>query len=92
MRVDAYNKVNQLYQSTATKNTKSTEKTTGKDTVVISQVGRDYQIAKQAVQNAPDIREDKVSQIKAGIASGTYNVSAKEAADRLVDNYFDASI
>ena len=32
---------------------------TGRDEVQISSMGRDYQIAKQAVADASDIREDK---------------------------------
>ncbi len=92
MRVDAYNKVNQLYQTSATKKVASTNKVSSSDSLVISQSGKDYQIAKQAVQNVPDVREDKVAQIKAAMASGTYNVTAEELADKLVDSYFSASI
>ena len=37
-----------------------------------------------------DIREDKVSGIKKALATGTYNVSAQEIADKMVSKYFDS--
>ena len=92
MRIDAFNKINQLYQTNKTKQTMKTGNVSKKDSVEISQVGRDYQIAKQAVAAAPDIREDKVKEIKDKIASGTYNVSAEELAEKMIENYFDTSI
>lgn len=46
----------------------------GRDEVQISSFGRDYQIAKQAVTEAADIREDKVAELKAKVNSGNYFV------------------
>ena len=89
MRVDALNKVNQLYN---TNNVKSTAKAKGSsfsDKLEISQTAKDYQVAKQAVAHTPDIREDKVNEIKQRMASGTYDVSVEEIADKLVNKYFD---
>ena len=93
MRIDAYSKVSQIYQASS-ENKKSVQnaKEGYRDTFEISRIGRDLQVAKQAVSGAPDIREDKIAAIKAGIASGTYNISADEIAEKLVDSYFDASI
>ena len=51
---------------------------------------RDYQIAKQAVKDAEDVREDKVNKYKDAIASGTYNVSSQEIAEKMVSKYFDS--
>lgn len=92
MRIDAYNKVNQLYQTSAAKKIAGAEKAAASDSLVISQPGKDYQIAKQALLNIPDVREDKVACIKSAIASGAYNVTAEEVADKLVESYFDTSI
>jgi negative regulator of flagellin synthesis FlgM len=50
-------------------------------------VGRDYQIAKNAVSEASDIREDKVAQLKDMVESGTYQVSADDFASKLLENY-----
>ena len=60
MRVEAYNQVAQLYNREKTQKVQNTKQmSTGRDEVQISSMGRDYQIAKQAVADASDIREDK---------------------------------
>ena len=94
MRIDAYNQIAQLYQTTKTKTTTSkTDKTASfSDALQLSQTGKDIQVLKQAVKDVPDIREDKVNELKAKLASGTYNVSGKELADKLVNNYFNEII
>ena len=88
MRIDAYNQVAQLYnvnKTTRTKATASVERP--RDAVQISQAGKDYQIAKQAVANAPDIREDKVADLKAKISAGTYSVDTGDFASKLLEKF-----
>jgi len=55
----------------------------GADSVNISAQASDYQYARNAVLNAPDVRADMVSQIQNQIASGTYSVSASDVAARI---------
>lgn len=38
------------------------------------------------IKNTPDIRQQKVDEIKAKIANGTYNVSSEELADKLISS------
>lgn len=92
MRVDAYNKISQVYQTNVTKKTTKTAGSSATDQVQISRIGKDYQVAKKAVNDAPDVREDKVNEIKERMKSGTYNVSAEEIANKIVDRYFDTII
>lgn len=92
MRIDAFNKVSQLYQANSTKKIAGASKINNKDRVEISQVGKDFQVAKKAVAQVPDIREDKVKELKQSIASGNYNVSGEELADKMVESYFNESI
>lgn len=92
MRIDAYNKVNQVYQTNVKTQTTKKEKMSKSDKVEISQFGRDLQVAKQAVENMPDIREEKVEVIKTAITSGTYEVSMEEVADKLVNHFFNTVI
>ena len=54
------------------------------DTVKISSIGKDIQIAKQAVKEAPDVREDVTAPIKQAIKDGTYDVSGEDFADKLL--------
>ncbi|MFG6395255.1 MAG: flagellar biosynthesis anti-sigma factor FlgM [Lachnospiraceae bacterium] len=90
MRIDAINKVNQLYQATKPKKAKETSSADIQDKYEVSKMGKDYQTAKMAIKTSPDIREDRISQIKNALATGTYNVSAQEIADKMVSRYFDS--
>ena len=88
MRIDAYNQISQLYG--VSKNTRTTRTTAGSgiaDQVSISQVGRDFQVAKSAVSQASDIREDKVAQLKSMIDSGEYQVDEGDFASKLLEKY-----
>lgn len=90
MRVDALNQVSQLYQQTKPKKVTKTDKSYAKDEFQISQAAQDYQVAKKAVSEAPDVREDKIAEFKEALASGTYNVSSQEIAEKMVNKYFDS--
>ncbi len=92
MRIDAFNQVSQLYRNNGTKKVSKTGNTAAADKVEISQIGKDYQVAKQAVSAASDVRADKVNAIREQMASGTYNVSMEEVADKLLGNYFSKSV
>lgn len=88
MRIDAYSQVAQLYQTTRKAKVQATEKVAAaKDEVHISHAGRDYQIAKQAVAQASDIRQDRVASIKEGMEAGTYQVSNRSFAEKLMEEY-----
>ena len=87
MRIEAYNQIAQVYNTNKTARTQAAKPTQGTDKVQISQLGKDYQIAKEAVSNASDIREDKVADIKSQIDSGTYSVSADDFASKLLEKF-----
>ena len=88
MRIEAYNQVAQIYKSNKTTGTANTNKATmGRDEVQISSFGRDYQIAKQAVAEASDIREDKVAEMKTKLESGNYQVDTGDFASMLLSKY-----
>lgn len=89
MRIDAFNKVSQLYKTNSMKSTAKTKSSSFSDKLEISQLGKDYQVAKQIVAQTPDVREDKVNEIKQRMDAGTYDVSNEEVADKLVKAYFD---
>jgi len=89
MRIDALSKVSQLYQASKPKKVTKAATESFSDSLEISQIGRDFQVAKAAVQEAPDVRMDRVNAIKQQLASGTYSVTGEDIADRLVERYFD---
>lgn len=85
MRIDAYMQVNQLYNTNKTKTGKKTETAKAKDSLEISDFGNAYQVAKQAVSESTDVREDRVRQIKEQMAAGTYKVSIEDVAEKMAD-------
>ncbi len=87
MRIDAYNAISQVYKPTKTYGAKAANNVEGKkDEVSISSFGRDFQIAKQAVADAPDVREDKVAEMKAKYANSA-DVDYADFADVLMSKY-----
>lgn len=88
MRIEAYNQVAQLYKANQLAKTAKTDKmSSARDEVQISSFGRDYQIAKQAVAEASDIREEKVAGLAAKVKSGNYDVSVDDFAGKLLEKY-----
>ena len=84
MRIDAINRVSQLYQANSTKRVAKAGSVEKFDSVQISQMGKDYQVAKAAVAATPDVRTDLVADIKSRIQNGTYDVSMEMLADKLL--------
>lgn len=87
MRIDAYNQVNQIYNTDKKVKSKQVSKSSKRDEVEISSFGRAYQTARQAVSSEPDIREEKVADIKARIQNGTYEVSGEKFAEKILGRY-----
>jgi len=55
-----------------------------RDSIEVSSSARCFTAALQAIANAPDIREDLVSNVRAQIESGTYVADASKIADKLL--------
>ncbi len=53
------------------------------DDVRLSSKARLYQKVKKAALEAPDIRKEKVDDIKQKIAAGTYNVKGERVAEKI---------
>lgn len=92
MRVEAYNKLDQIYQTNRKARTRETSRTAERDELTISSTGRDYQTARQALSQVPDIREDRVSAIRERIHAGTYQVSADSFAAKVIARYEEMSL
>ena len=88
MKIGAYMQVNQLYQTSKTKkNTAAGKAKAGSDQVELSSFGKELSIARQAVSEAPEVRESRIADIKAAMQAGTYDLSMERLADKLVDKY-----
>ncbi len=91
MRVDALSQIQQVYGVNKSRRTsKAASTNSARDAVEISSIGRDIQMAKTAVKESPDIRQEKVAALKAQIQSGTYDVSGESFADKLMQKFGEA--
>ena len=57
--------------------------------VSLSTISKEVQTAKEIIASEPDVREDKVSELKARIESGNYTIDNKAVADKMVDAFID---
>ena len=87
MLIEAYNQINQIYNTNQSTKANKTSKTNPSDQVQISSIGKDIQTLKQAVADSPDIREELTAPLKEKINAGTYNVSSESFADKLMKKY-----
>lgn len=87
MRIEAYNQVQQLYNTKKPGQVQKTSATGKQDQLQISSIGKGIQTAKAAVAASPDVREDITAPIKASITAGTYEVSADSFAEKLLAKY-----
>ena len=91
MRISAYNAITQVYQTRKPSTARAKKTSNGKDEVDISEAGRDYQIAKKAVEEAPDTRKDLVASMKKKY-SGDVQVDTGDIADVLLSKYNDLKL
>lgn len=87
MRIEAYNQVQQVYQTKRTGKTQKSASVSRTDRLQISSFGKDIQTAKAAVASAPDIREELTAPIREKIQDGTYEVSNESFAEKLMKKY-----
>lgn len=89
MRIDAYNQIQQIYGSTSIKKTeeKKTSNVSFKDQLLLSATAKDAQVARQALANTPDVREEVIAPLKEQIDNGTYEVDTDDFAGKLLEKY-----
>ncbi|MGD2098914.1 MAG: flagellar biosynthesis anti-sigma factor FlgM [Desulfobacterales bacterium] len=54
------------------------------DTVALSSAAKDIQEAQRRLEAIPDVREDKVAQLKEQIENGTYEIEEEKIADKML--------
>lgn len=79
-------KVLEIYGKT---NTKASEKVNNtelpKDKLELSNLAKEFQVAIKAFKELPEIREEKVKEIKEKLQQGSYNVSGKEIGEKIIE-------
>lgn len=93
MKINHISEISKLYGASSVKKVSSKDiKTKAKDELKISETAKYFQLAYKAAKDAPDIRTEKVGNIKAQMEAGTYNISAKEVANKMPSNLFNQTI
>jgi negative regulator of flagellin synthesis FlgM len=82
--IDAY--VNQVQDKNkiGTPDNKPENSVKKADTVVISDAAKRIQEARRQLDEIPDVREDKVSQLRNQIQNGTYEINADKIAGKMI--------
>ena len=82
--IDAY--VNQVQDKNniGTPDNKPEKTAVKADTVVISDAAKRIQEARRQLDDIPDVREDKVSQLRSQIQNGTYEINADKIAGKMI--------
>jgi negative regulator of flagellin synthesis FlgM len=60
-----------------------------KDVLSISNEAKDYQIVNRALRDVPDIRQEKVDELLSKFGSGSYNVTGRDVAEKVINMVFD---
>lgn len=90
MRIDAYNKIAQVYGVNSKTKATSAKKAYNADQVEISSIGKDLQTAKKAVAECDDVRADKVAEMKAKYNNDSYQIDPSDFADMLIRKFQEA--
>ncbi len=82
--IDAY--VNQVQDKNkvGTPDSKAEKTAMKTDTVVISDAAKRVHEARKQLDEIPDVRADKVSQLKSQIQNGTYEINADKIAGKMI--------
>ena len=92
MTIDRLNGIDPVKPVQPIQRTQRAESSDKADAVSVSHEARvlsDANIALEAVRNAPDIREDKVAEVKKKLADPSYinNALLELVADKILDDY-----
>jgi len=89
MRIDAYNQIQQIYQTSNVKKTqgKKTTATGFRDQLQLSAAAKDAQSVTRALADVPDVREELTAPLKERIDNGTYEVDTDDFAGKLLEKY-----
>lgn len=60
-----------------------------KDVLSISNEAKDFQTVYKALKDVPDIRQSKVAELSGRFEAGSYNVTGRDVADKVINTVFD---
>jgi negative regulator of flagellin synthesis FlgM len=63
------------------------EKTAPNEKVNLSATAKDIQTLKSAIASLPNVRQDKVDELRARIEKGEYSASGEKIADKIIEEF-----
>lgn len=85
MKINGVNNVQSVMKAYGANKTEKVQKISLKeDKIEISQTGKDFQIAMEAFKNLPEVREEKINELRSQIESGTYTVDKDKLANSII--------
>lgn len=92
MKINGLDRVSGIYKSNQINKNSQVNKSKKKDSLELSSMAKDFRYAKSIGKNIPDVRMDKVEEIKHLMSSNNYNVDGKEVAKKMIESGFDVKI
>ena len=83
--IDAYVKNIKDKKSVDSFSNKASGEVISKDKVVLSPEAKEIQKAKELLDTVPDIRKEKVAEIRTQIENGTYEIEAEKVALKMIE-------
>jgi negative regulator of flagellin synthesis FlgM len=80
------NQAAQGAQQAERKKQAAAEQSQATDKVELSAASRDIQKIQEVLKNTPDVRAEKVEELKSKIESGQYKVDAREIANKMISD------
>jgi len=59
------------------------------DRLELSVQSREFSQMQSLIQSTPDVREDRINQVRSEIESGTYNIKAEKIAEKIIGGTLD---
>lgn len=87
MRIGPMQGINQMYNIQQKKVNPPTTSSNISDDLKLSNAAIERNFAYNMAKNTPDIRNTKVDGLKSQVEQGTYNVSAEELTQKLMDSF-----
>lgn len=86
MNINRVNNIQKVMSAYGANKTEKVQKPSMKeDKIEISQKGKDYQIAMDAFKMLPDVRTDKINELKSQIENGTYSIDKDKLVNSMVN-------
>jgi len=79
------NQILKTYQKAVERTEKVEPAAMARDKIEISDEARDFQTAMKAFKELPDVRQDKIEELKSQVESGQYKPSAEAVVDKILE-------